>query len=79
MGWRLDICPPLRRVVNTQGRMGLGSSERLSRKVIVGRSVSTDPACCAEFGARSAPYETGVSRTISTGNWTSASAKTSVA
>jgi hypothetical protein len=24
----------------------------------VGRSVSTDPACCAEFGAHRAPYET---------------------
>ena len=36
----------------------LGMTKSLSRKVFVGCSVSTDPGCCAQFGAHRAPYET---------------------
>jgi hypothetical protein len=38
--------------------MDLGSSERLSREVFVGRSVNTDPAGFGEFSAHTAPDET---------------------
>ncbi len=39
-------------------RPSVRSAQRLSRRVFVGCSVSTDPAYFAEFGAHRAPYET---------------------
>jgi xanthine dehydrogenase molybdopterin binding subunit/xanthine dehydrogenase small subunit len=45
-------------LVRENGSSERNGSERLSQKVFVGCSVSTDPGCLTEFGVHRAPYET---------------------